>query len=144
MTLLVLGSFHSLAPVAKPTKLATLFGDLLANSVQVMRPAVVSKMAVGLVVAGTGAVDSFAAGFCAVRFVVGEVCATAVEETRKVTKIATSLFIRCSWQITKVTRWKLGVAKCYLAAADAVLLCSLRLAASTSRKTRSRLPPRIL
>src|SRR5438874_8282867 len=132
MTLLVLGSFHSLAPVAKPTKLATLFGDLLGNSVQVMRPAVVSKMAVGLVAAGMGAVDSFAAGFCAVGFVVGELCASAVEETKKVTKIARSLCIRCSWQITKITRCKVGVAKCYRAAADAGLLCSLRLTASTS------------
>src|SRR5215472_6867694 len=59
------GFFQSFVPVARPMKLSTVIGALSANSVQLMLPAVVSKIActgcdaagvAGLAVEGFGAV----------------------------------------------------------------------------------------
>src|SRR5439155_25037588 len=97
----VLGSFHSLAPVAKPTKLATLLGDLFGKSVQVMRPAVVSMTAVGLVAAGIGEADSLPAGFCVDFFSAGVVWAAAAIDKNAATTMAKVLFIATPDKKTK-------------------------------------------
>src|SRR5256885_14813860 len=98
MVLPDLGSFQSLLPVARPTKLATEFGDLSENSSQVMRPAVVSKTAVGLVTCGIGVADAFAVllvavvDFFAAGFFAGAVCASRVDEMRTIAR--KTFFIR--------------------------------------------------
>src|SRR5215472_3596697 len=76
------GFFHSLVPVASPTKLATVTGALSGKSVQLMSPAVVWKVASIGCLAGIaalpGAAVLVAAGFAAVDFwVVVPVCAEA-------------------------------------------------------------------
>src|SRR5664279_693802 len=60
----VLGSFHSLVPVASPIKLATVSGALSGKRVQVILPAVVSMTAVGST--GFSALFSVAACCCEV------------------------------------------------------------------------------
>src|SRR5271166_1053159 len=71
------GFFQSLVPVARPMKLSTVIGAVAGNSVQVMFPMVVSKMAcTGCWVAGVDAAAGFVAGFAAVL----PVCAMAAPD----------------------------------------------------------------
>src|SRR5271165_6000290 len=61
------GFFQSLVPVARPMKLSTVIGALSGNSVQVMLPMVVSKMAcTGWGATGVDVAVGLAAGFAAV------------------------------------------------------------------------------
>src|SRR5580704_3682995 len=60
---LVAGSVQTLVPSARPTKLATVSGDSCSKSLQVMRPMLVSKTAVGPVgCRTTGALEAGASG----------------------------------------------------------------------------------
>src|SRR5277367_3215328 len=59
----VLGSVQTIVPSARPTKLATVAGASFSKSLQVMRPILVSKTAVGPVgCKTTGALEAGASG----------------------------------------------------------------------------------
>jgi hypothetical protein len=87
----LIGFFQSFVPVARPIKFATPIGALSGNSVQVIFPAVVSMIAVGL------ALVAAAAGFVAVVAAFWPtipVCAIAANGiAHAIPKIATALRI---------------------------------------------------
>src|ERR1044071_121461 len=91
------GFFQSLVPEARPMKFATPIGALSGKSVQVILPAVVSIIAVGLaaVVVGLAVAAGLAAAACPVDFV----CANAIAaEISVIPKIAKVLRMNTPWK----------------------------------------------